>query len=81
MMMTTKSGIEYRPIGDEFKLGGVTLKVEECVSVEVPCTGCFFGKLDICFRPTTKGKTGTCVKETRPDRKDIIFVEKGGETC
>lgn len=73
MLKTTKYGIEYRPIGDRFKYSRVILKVEEHISEEVLCAGCYFIKLGICFG--IKRVIGACVKETRPDHKDVIFKE------
>ena len=68
--MKIKQKTEYN-IGEVFAFG---LKMLQCVSessVSDGCEGCIFQDLNEC--PT--GFVGTCDRESRSDKQDIIFIE------
>ena len=68
--MKIKQKTEYN-IGEVFAFG---LKTLQCVSVLTEtdsCGKCVFQDLDEC----PNNFTGPCIRETRSDKQDIIFVE------
>lgn len=56
-----------RPVGSEFEVGEVTLRVEEC-SV---CMGCYFMQGN-CYS-LGKRMGGVCGRHSRSDHKSVIF--------
>lgn len=63
---------KFRPIGEEFQLDEVTLKVVE--SSLIDCTDCFFETSDWsgCLCLDEYG-TGACSQYYRKDKKSVIF--------
>lgn len=67
-----KRKFKFRPIGEEFKVDEVTLKVVQ--SRPYDCTGCFFEDVEepgcLC---SNKHGTGDCGMYLREDKKSVIF--------
>lgn len=75
-----KKRIEFRPIGEEFQLFEVKLKVVN--SVKGSCLGCFFYAHDRlgCHR-LGKYNTGACSTLYRKDGKSIVFKNVTNDGC
>lgn len=67
-----KKLIGFRPIGEEFKLDEVTLKVVQ--SALFSCSGCFFEDKEThgCLG-LNEHRTGNCFWIFREDKKSVIF--------
>ena len=67
-----KEKIEFRPIGEEFKVDEVTLKVVQ--STLFSCSGCFFEPVEgyqcLCL---DRHGAGACSAFLRKDKKSVIF--------
>lgn len=67
-----KKKIKFRPIGEEFKVDEVTLKVVQ--SSPISCSGCFFEPVEgyecLCL---DRYEAGACFMFFRKDKKSVIF--------
>ena len=67
-----KEKIKFRPIGEEFQLDEVTLKVVE--ATDGSCSGCFFVTIDgLGCLGSIGDVTGNCSRRYRKDKKSVIF--------